>query len=92
MEYYKTDYGYAFGQAGQPPLGKIVVNADDPSRLVIEHTEVDLSLRGQGRARDLVMLVVAEARDAGTLILPRCPYALAVLERDPSLSALIARS
>lgn len=92
MKYYKTDYGYAYGEAGQAPLGKIVVTVDRRRNLVIEHTEVDPSLRGQGRARDLVMLVVEQAKGEGTLIVPRCPYAAKMLGADAQLAALIAQS
>ncbi|MDY0304290.1 MAG: GNAT family N-acetyltransferase [Sphaerochaeta sp.] len=92
MEYYKTDYGWALGEEGQPPLGKIVVSENSASHLVIEHTEVDPSLQGRGHARQLVMLVVSEARSEGKLIVPRCPYSARLLGRDSELMALIAQS
>ena len=92
MEYYRTDWGYAYGPKDGQPLGKVVVSITPSGSLLIEHTEVDPSLRGQGRARALVMLVVEQARTEGRLIIPRCPYAARVLSGEPGLRSLIDQS
>lgn len=92
MEYYRTDWGFAYGSAPEAPLGRIVVSLTESGALLIEHTEVDPSLRGQGVGRALVMLVVARARAEGRAIVPRCPYAARLLAGDPELSSLIAPS
>jgi hypothetical protein len=51
----------------------------------IDHTEVDESLRGQGIARKLTLAAVDWARKSGVKLLPVCPFAKAVFDRDPSL-------
>ncbi|WP_155287089.1 GNAT family N-acetyltransferase [Lacticaseibacillus zhaodongensis] len=48
---------------------------DDGKSVVITHTYVDPSLRGQGIAGKLVKLVVDEARAKGFTIEPVCTYA-----------------
>lgn len=55
----------------------------------IDHTEVDESLRGQGIARKLTVATVEWARAGGIKILPLCPFAKAVIERDPSLQDVV---
>lgn len=57
----------------------------DASRVVIVHTEVDPSLRGQGIARRLLDTFVAWARKTGTRVQATCPYAKAQFEKDPSI-------
>ncbi len=90
MHYYKSAHGWAYGDEVSKPLAVIVVSGDRSKNLVIEHTEVDPSLRGEGRGRELVMLVVEEARRTGAQIVPRCPYAAKVLAGEASLRSLIA--
>jgi predicted GNAT family acetyltransferase len=54
-------------------------------RVVIVHTEVDASLRGQGVARRLLDTAVAWARATGTRVKATCPYAKAQFEKDASI-------
>ena len=56
----------------------------DGKVLIIDHTEVDESLRGQGMARKLTEATVLWARGAGVKIVPVCPFAKVVFEREPS--------
>ena len=56
----------------------------------IDHTEVDASLRGQGIARQLTLAAVDWARRQKLKILPICPFAKAVFDRDPSLHDVLA--
>ena len=51
--------------------------------VIIDHTEVDLSLRGTGAGQALVAAAVAWARDSSRRILPLCPFARSVFERTP---------
>ena len=57
----------------------------DQHRVVIVHTGVDDSLRGQGIARRLLDTFVAWARETGTRVAATCPYAKAQFEKDPSI-------
>jgi len=50
--------------------------------LIIEHTEVDESLKGQGVGNKLVATIVDWAREADFKILPLCPFAKAVFTRN----------
>jgi predicted GNAT family acetyltransferase len=57
----------------------------------IDHTEVDESLRGQGIARKLTLAAVDWARKSGVKLVPICPFAKAVFDRDPSIHDVLAR-
>lgn len=70
-----------------------VVFADyrrQPGRLVIDHVEAPMELRGSGAAGALMEAIVAKARAEGALIVPRCGYAAAWLKRHPQHSGLTA--
>ena len=56
------------------------------SRLIIDHTEVDSSLRGTGAGHELVRAAVAWARDHDVRLTPVCPFARAVFDKTPEFS------
>lgn len=56
-----------------------------PSRILIDHTFVDPSLRGKGVARQLLDAAVAWARANGVLITATCSYVVLQFARDKSL-------
>lgn len=53
--------------------------------IIIDHTEVDPSLGGQGVGRRLLDAAVAWARETQTKILTTCPFAGAQFAKDPSI-------
>jgi predicted GNAT family acetyltransferase len=59
-------------------------------RVVIDHTQVSDVLKGQGVGKKLVLAAVEWARASGTRITPRCSFAKATFERDPSLRDVLA--
>ncbi len=63
---------------------------DGGKAMSIDHTEVDDSLRGQGIARKLTLASVEHARESGMKVIPVCPFAKAILERDASLQDVLA--
>ena len=64
-------------------LAELVFSTDPEGVVVLEHTEVSESLRGQGIARKLVESAVAWARANDVKLLPVCPFAKAVFDREP---------
>lgn len=66
-------------------LGEMAFTRLGEKRVLVEHTEVDDSLRGMGVARKLLDALVAWARATHTQVSATCPYARAQLEKDASL-------
>ena len=54
-------------------------------KFIIDHTEVQEKFEGHGFAKQLVMQAVEFAREARVKILPLCPYARRVFEKDQSI-------
>jgi predicted GNAT family acetyltransferase len=61
-----------------------------PTMLIIDHTEVDDSLRGTGASRKLVRAAVELARAQKVKILPLCPFARHVFDRTPEYKDVLA--
>ena len=59
----------------------------DSSTIVIDPTYVNDDYRGQGIAAQLVDRVVEMAREENKKIIPLCPYAKGMLEKNSSLYA-----
>lgn len=51
--------------------------------IIIDHTEVDEALRGQGVAVRLVETAVGWARATGKQIVPLCPFAKKTMDKHP---------
>jgi len=80
---------YIEGEDGR--LAELTFSAAPDGQLVIlEHTEVDESLRGQGIARRLVEAAVNWARDQNIKLGPVCPFAKAVFDREPAFGDVLA--
>jgi predicted GNAT family acetyltransferase len=86
------EHGPHKGAFYYPPTGERLaelVYTRDGNVMTIRHTEVDDSLRGQGVGRHLVDAAVAYARAEKLTIVPVCPYARSVFERDPSIGDVL---
>ena len=52
--------------------------------MILDHTEVDPSLRGTGAGAKLIEAAVAWARQQQRRIMPLCPYAKSVFDKTPA--------
>lgn len=58
--------------------------------IIVDHTEVDDSLMGQGVARRLLDALVVWARETRTKVMATCPYAIAQFSKDASIRDVLA--
>ncbi|MCB0542366.1 MAG: N-acetyltransferase [Lewinellaceae bacterium] len=54
-------------------------------KMIIDHTDVDDSLRGQGVGRKLLDALLPYVREHEIKVIPLCPYAKSVFEKDASI-------
>ncbi|MEL7832915.1 GNAT family N-acetyltransferase [Fodinibius sp. Rm-B-1B1-1] len=59
------------------------------TQIIIDHTEVSDSLKGEGVGKELVEYAINYARDNELKVIPLCPFAKAVIERDKSLQDVL---
>jgi uncharacterized protein len=71
--------------AGGVRLGTLTYSRATPTLVILDSTDVSDAARGTGLGRRLVDAAVAWARESGTKLIPLCPYAKSVFDRDPAL-------
>jgi len=64
-------------------LAEMVYTQSPGNIMIIEHTEVDESLSGKGVGRQLVETAVKYARQQQLKIVPLCPFAKSVFDKEP---------
>ena len=74
---------------GEKRIGVAEFNARD-GRWSITHTEVDPAYGGQGIARRLIEVLIAEARRTGKKIVPVCSYAEKMMRRTDEYADVLA--
>ena len=76
-EFYIGDHGQRLAEMAYTWAGEKV--------FIIEHTDVDETLRGQGVGNKLLERAVAMAREKNLKIIPLCPFAKSVFDKDSSI-------
>ncbi len=66
--------------------GKMTYSNAGSKTFIIDHTEVNPEFNGKGVGKEMVMTAVNYARQNGKKIIPLCPFALSVFNKDTSLS------
>ena len=56
---------------------------ENERKLIIEHTAIDESLKGQGIGKRLLEKLVEYAREKHLTVLPLCPFANAIFKKTP---------
>ena len=69
--------------------GEMTYTWAGPGKFIIDHTEVDDAFSGQGVGKQLVMAAVDFARAKQVKILPLCPFAKSVFDKDPSIEDVL---
>lgn len=69
--------------------GKMTYSKLGNSRIIIDHTEVEETFKNSGAGRELVEAGVEWARRHQIKILPLCPFAKQLIERDVTLQDVL---
>ena len=77
--------GAAFVEEKGERIAEMTYSIASPTLIIIDHTAVDDSLRGKGVGKKLLMTVVEKARNSNAKIIPLCPYAKSVFDKDESI-------
>lgn len=74
---------------GDKEIGEMTWSDAGTQRMIIDHTFVDPSYRGQGLAEKLVAKGVEKARKEGKKIIPLCPFAKKEFDRKPAYADVL---
>ncbi|WP_373495825.1 GNAT family N-acetyltransferase [Aquiflexum sp.] len=81
--------GYFYIEIEGKRKAKMVYSKAGASLLIIEHTEVSDELRGTGWGNKLVLAAVELARSQNKKILPLCPFAKSVFQKQPEIKDVL---
>jgi hypothetical protein len=73
--------GSFFVEEDEIQLAEMTYSLSGKDVMIIDHTEVDESLKGKNVGTQLLMNAVEYARENNLKILPFCPFAKAVFEK-----------
>jgi len=76
---------FFIADAGGKHLAQMTYSRAGDTLIIVDHTEVDPSLAGQGIGRKLLDALVDWARSSGTKVMPLCPFAKAQFGKDESI-------
>jgi predicted GNAT family acetyltransferase len=71
-------------------FAKLTYSRANAALVIIDHTEVDPVLAGQGVGRRLVDAAVGWARGSHVKVIATCPFAAAQFARNPELRDVLA--
>lgn len=77
------------GDTEESALAKITWNNGGNNVLVVNHTVVDPSLRGQGIAKLLLMALVEKARNENLKIVPACTFVVTKLTQTDEFKDIL---
>lgn len=83
MEFEKNGNGFFKNDDTGKLIAEVTYVPSGEDKVILDHTFVDPSLRGQGIAAQLVDKVVEEMEKEGKKIVPLCPYAKELFDRKP---------
>lgn len=81
--------GRAYYESENVVLAEMTFSIVNPSFIIIDHTEVDESLKGQGVGKKLLQSIVEHARQNTIKIMPLCPFAKHVFQTDASIQDVL---
>ena len=83
MDFEKGDNRFYKNDENGKMIAEITYVPSGEDKVLVDHTFVDPSLRGQGVAEQLVDRAVEEMKAEGKKIVPVCPYVVSLFERKP---------
>jgi predicted GNAT family acetyltransferase len=71
------------------PVAEMVYTMPAADKMIVEHTEVDESLKGKNIGRQLVHHMVEFARANKIKVIPLCPFTDAIIKKTPEYQDIL---
>jgi len=94
MEIQRTDDGKKgkfFVEKDGKEVAEMTYTMAGETRMIIDHTGVDDSMRGTGAGKQLVKAGVEFARENELIVLPLCPFAKAIIDKIPEYQDVLKK-
>lgn len=87
-EEFESKGAYFIEQEGKR-VAEMTYSIAGTDRIIIDHTEVSDSFRGAGLGEMMVRKAVSDAREKGISIVPLCPFARSVFNKNEELKDVL---
>ncbi|UXX77939.1 N-acetyltransferase [Reichenbachiella carrageenanivorans] len=77
--------GYFKASDGEQRGGLMTYTWAGDDRVIIDHTEVNSAFKGRGVGKQMVLAAVEFARAKGISIVPLCPFAKAIFDKNEDI-------
>ncbi|MFK7953710.1 MAG: GNAT family N-acetyltransferase [Ekhidna sp.] len=81
--------GSYFIEEGGTKIAEMTYSKVGTDRIIIDHTEVDERFKGKGLGELMVRKSVGDARDKKISIVPLCPFARAIFNKNDELKDVL---
>jgi predicted GNAT family acetyltransferase len=81
--------GSAYAKDKGQRVAEMTFSIASKELIIIDHTEVSEDYRGQSLGRDLLDALVESARRDNFKIMPLCPYARSVFQKDRTINDVL---
>lgn len=81
--------GRFFIEKEDKTLAEMTYSIAGPKKIIIDHTEVDPSLKGKKIGFNLFLAVVNYARENNLKVIPLCPFAKAQFDKNQQFNDLL---
>lgn len=81
--------GAAYYTENGSRLAEMTYSTANSALIIIDHTAVDDSLKGQGVGKKLLLAIVEKARKENFKVLPLCPFAKSVFDKHESIKDVL---
>lgn len=71
-------------------IGEMTYSIAGADKIIIDHTEVDPEQKGKSVGKILLQKIVENARDNNIKIIPLCPFAKAMFDKDIDIRDVLA--
>ncbi|TXD75431.1 N-acetyltransferase [Algoriphagus ratkowskyi] len=82
--------GAFFIEEGAKRIAEMIYVMAEPKKMIIEHTEVEESMRDQGLGLKLLYELVDFARDQKISVVPECSYAEVMFQKNEELRDVLS--
>lgn len=69
--------------------GEMTYSKAGDDKFIIDHTEVNPEFKGKGVGKEMVLAAVDYARENGIKILPLCPFAKAMFDKNKDIQDVL---
>ena len=81
--------GFALATEDGKTAGKMTYSIASDDFIIIDHTEVEPAFKGKGVGKQLLYKIVEMAREKNFKILPLCPFANALFQKNSDLEDVL---